>query len=115
MNKWSYLAMMAGILLLSGTTATAAEPAQEAAKVQSQDKTQLQAQPRQRLGKELMSPEERAAQRNRMREATTAEERERLREEHHEQMKARAQEQGVSLPDSPPARQGGMGGGANRR
>jgi hypothetical protein len=46
-----------------------------------------------------------------MRNAKTLEEREQIRKEHHEQMKARAQEKGVTLPDEPPARGRGMGPG----
>ena len=55
--------------------------------------------------------------------AETAEDRERIRNEHHEQMKERAQNQGVSIPNDPPDRGmrrgmgsgGGMGqGGRNR-
>jgi hypothetical protein len=56
-----------------------------------------------------MTPQERSEYRGRMRAAKTQEEREHIRKEHHEQMKARAKEKGVTLPDEPPAR--GMGGG----
>lgn len=62
-------------------------------------------------GHQLMSREERMAYRQRMRAATSAEERERIRAEHHEQMKKRAKERGVTLPDEPPMRPGGMGPG----
>lgn len=44
-----------------------------------------------------------------MRAATSAEERERIRAEYHEQMKKRAKERGVTLPNAPPMRPGGMG------
>jgi hypothetical protein len=60
-------------------------------------------------GSELMTDAERIEYRNRMRAATTAEARERIRLEHHERMKARAAERGVTLPESPPDR--GMGRG----
>ena len=70
-------------------------------------------------GYKLMSKKERGAYRNRMRTATTLEQREQLRAEHHEQMLARAKERGVTLPETPPAgrgpgmhRGGGMGPGA---
>jgi len=46
-----------------------------------------------------------------MRAAKTAEEREKIRAEHHERMKVRAKERGVKLPDEPPARGGMMGPG----
>ena len=62
-------------------------------------------------GHQLMTPQERNEYRNRMRAAKTYEERERIRNEHHEQMKVRAKERGVTLPDAPPARPGGMGPG----
>lgn len=60
-------------------------------------------------GSQLMTAQERAEYQARMRAAKTAEERERIRAEHHEAMQARARERGVTLPDEPPAR--GMGGG----
>jgi hypothetical protein len=63
------------------------------------------------FGSQLMTQEERVAYRARMRAAKTQEERERIRAEHHEQMKVRAKERGVTLPDVPPARGGGMGPG----
>ena len=71
----------------------------------------VQTQSRQMLGKEMMSQEERDAQRDQMRNATTNEERERIRTEQHEEMKARATEKGASLPDDPPARRQGGGKG----
>jgi hypothetical protein len=54
-----------------------------------------------------------------MRAARTAEERERIRAEHHERMKVHAKERGVTLPDAPPPHGmgpgGGMGGGPGRQ
>lgn len=73
-----------------------------------------------RSGRALMTPEEHAAQRDRMRNATSIEERDRLHREHHAQMQQRAQEQGLTLPDMPQAQgnrrnnrssSGGMGRG----
>ncbi|MCK9473966.1 hypothetical protein [Sulfurimonas sp.] len=46
-----------------------------------------------------------------MRAARTTQEQEKVRKEHHELMKERAKEKGISLPDEPPARGGGMGTG----
>lgn len=60
-------------------------------------------------GSQLMTAQERRDYRLRMRNATSAEARENIRLEHHEAMKARAAERGVSLPDTPPPR--GAGGG----
>jgi hypothetical protein len=60
-----------------------------------------------------MTPQERIAYRNNIRAAITAEERGRIRKEHHELMKARAAARGITLPDEPPASGMGMapGGG----
>lgn len=61
------------------------------------------------FGSQLMSAEERAAYRARMRAAKTGAEREQIRAEHHEEMMARAKEQGVTLPEM------SSGGGAPGR
>jgi len=53
-------------------------------------------------GSQLMTEQERQEYRARMRAATTAQEREQIRLEHHTQMQARAREQGVDLPEEPP-------------
>lgn len=66
-------------------------------------------------GWELMTAQERREYQAKMRAATTAEEREALRLEHHERMEVRARAQGKTLPDAPPAGMGpgsGMGRGA---
>lgn len=65
-------------------------------------------------GSQMMTQQERIEHRQKMRAATTLEERERVRAEHHEQMVKRAKERGIVLPDEPPARGGrmmGPGGG----
>lgn len=62
-------------------------------------------------GRQMMTSEEITEYRNTMRAAKTAEEREKIREEHHQKMVARAKERGVTLPDEPPARPGRMGPG----
>ena len=65
-------------------------------------------------GSQIMTPQERAEHRDRMRAARTAEEREQVRAEHHERMVERAKERGVTLPDEPPMRGGrGMMGPGN--
>lgn len=66
-------------------------------------------------GSQLMTNQERIEYRNRMRTATTAQEREQIRLEHHEAMQARAKAQGMSLPGTPPAVGGGMGIGSGGR
>ena len=62
-------------------------------------------------GSQLMTNQERIEHRNKLREAKTLEQREQIRLQHHEQMKLRAKERGVALPDEPPAQGGGMGRG----
>lgn len=87
---------LAVALLLPAAIAVAADQAQEQEQV---------------YGSQLMTQQERIEHRNKMRAAKTAEEREQIRKEHHERMKVRAKERGVTLPDEPPARGGGMGPG----
>jgi len=73
-----------------------------------------QAQEEQVYGSQLMTTQERAELRTRMQNASSEEERNRIREEHHERMKLRAKERGVSLPDEMPEGRGmgkGMGKG----
>lgn len=62
-------------------------------------------------GSQLMTNQERIEHRTKMQAAKTAEEREQVRQQHHEQMQLRAKEQGVTLPDTPPAQGGGQGRG----
>lgn len=57
-------------------------------------------------GSQLMTREERAEYRARMRSMKTREEREAFRMEHHQKMQERAKAQGKTLPDMPPG--GGM-------
>ena len=62
-------------------------------------------------GKELMTEQERAAHQQKMQQAKTEQEREQIRKQQHEMMQQRASEQGLSMPDEPPARGSGMGSG----
>ena len=67
------------------------------------------------FGAQIMTEQERAEHRERMRAAGTPEEREQVRLEHHKQMVERARERGITLPEEPPARGGmGPGGGGMR-
>lgn len=59
-------------------------------------------------GSQLMTQQERQEHQAKMRAAQSEEEREQIREEHHEQMKIRAEEKGVDFPDEPPAERGRM-------
>jgi len=90
-----YTAVIAALLPVMVSVANAA------------DKDQIQ--DRQIYGSQLMTQQERNEYRAQMHNAKTAQEREQIRKEHHERMKVRAKEKGVTLPDEPPAR--GMGGG----
>ncbi len=63
-------------------------------------------------GRELMTEQERAEHRTRMRSLNTEQEREAYRLEHHKQMQERAHERGVTIPDEPQPRGRGMGMGA---
>ena len=107
-----YTVVVAALLPAMVSVANAADKDQDRTRdqdrLQTQDKDQIQ--DRQIYGSQLMTQQERNEYRTRMRAAKTAEEREQVRKEHHEQMKARAKEKGVTLPDEPPAR-GGMGPG----
>jgi hypothetical protein len=94
------------VLVLTGTFVMSDSPALAA----DQERTQEQIQTQEQIyGSQLMTPQEREEYRARMRTAKTSEERERIRNEHHERMKERAREQGVTLADEPPER--GMGRG----
>jgi len=55
------------------------------------------------FGRQLMTPEERAAYRAKLRAAKSDQERAAIREEHHKQMLERAKQRGATLPDDPPA------------
>ena len=74
-------------------------------------------------GSQLMTKQERNEYRKKMREAENSEERAQIRNEHHNQMRERAKEQGITLPNDPPSRRdgmmrrdgSGMGSGGGRR
>lgn len=63
------------------------------------------------FGRQLMTQEEIQEHRRLMQGAKTQQEREQIRAEHHERMKERAKQRGITLPDEPPAKGGGQGGG----
>ena len=95
-----------GALALTGVFALASDH-EQSAKTKKQEQI---------YGSQLMTKQERIEHRSKMRAAKTAEAREQIRKEHHERMKERAKERGITLPDEQPARDGGMGhgGGHNR-
>jgi len=96
------------LTLTNGLAFAAEKPAtQEKETVQNREQV---------FGSQLMSPQERVEHRTKMRAAKNAEEREKIRSDHHERMKERAHERGLTLPDKPPSRRSGMGyGGGSRR
>lgn len=100
------VSVLMGSLLFSIGSAFAADEVMKQEQVQVKDQVQKK---EQIYGSQMMTSQERAEQRNKMRAAKTAEERETIRAEHHEAMKIRAQERGVTLGDTPP--EGGMGSG----
>lgn len=95
-------------IFLSGTLSQAqtTTPEKNVSKprIENQDKAPI-------YGSRLMTEEERIQYRDRMRAAKTAEEREQIRREHHEKMKERARERGVTLPDEPGPKGKGYGHG----
>ncbi|MFA6971727.1 MAG: hypothetical protein WC208_10045 [Gallionella sp.] len=101
MSKKTTLSALGFALFFSAGNALAAD------QVAAQGREQVQ----QTTGRQLMTDEERNEQRAKMRSATSSEEREKVRAEHHEKMKQRAKEQGATIPDKPPVRGSGMGGG----
>lgn len=113
---------MKSLLVISALTTALLLPAgyalaQDQDQDQNRDRLQTQQQD-QIYGSQLMTQEERLEFRDRMRAAQTNAEREQIRQEHHQRMQERAREQGVNLPEEPPANRGhkmqpggGMGSG----
>lgn len=100
MKKQFITTSLLACLLLLGGYATADD--QELDHIQTDSPEMI-------YGSQMMTDQERMEHRERMRSAKTLEERELIRREHHETMKQRAEEQGLSIPDEPPAMGGGMG------
>ena len=122
MKRTLVMSVLTSGLLLAASASYAADEviAQEQVKVQEQVKEQVQVKDQvqkkeQIYGSQMMTSQERTEHRNKLRAAKTTEERERIRAEHHEAMKIRAQERGVALPDAPPERGTGMGAGSGAR
>jgi hypothetical protein len=89
-------------IFLSFSTGSALAADQERTKERIQEQEQI-------YGSQLMTQQELSEYRAKMRTAKTAEEREQIRKEHHERMKERAAERGVTLTEGVPARGRGMG------
>jgi hypothetical protein len=90
------LSLYAGFVVASGGPT----PVGENAQIQQQEHI---------YGYQLMTPQERIEYRDKMRDAKTAEEREQIRNKHHNIMVIRAKARGVILPAEPPVRGGNMG------
>lgn len=98
---------MAAIMSLPAGLAWSADPQLQESKTQTENQGQI-------YGSQLMTQQERLEYRNRMRAAQSEEERQQIRNEHHQTMQERARERGLTLPDAPPAGGGGVmapGGG----
>jgi uncharacterized membrane protein len=102
--KGLIVAALAGAAIYSSYAAPAAGQERMKNQVQTQTKDQERI-----YGSELMSDKERNEYRQRMRNANTEQDREKIRNEHHERMLARAKERGVTIPEEPPIKGGGMG------
>jgi len=119
-KKTLTMTALTGSLLLAAGLSLAAD--QDQTRTQDKDQTKTQTQDRtktqdQIYGSQMMTEQERNQYRSKMQSAKTEQQRDQIRSEHHEQMKIRAKERGVTLPDEPPARGqamqkgGGMGPG----
>jgi len=94
---------------LPGLSQTSPTPSQSQDRATVRDQKQTQ---ERIFGSQLMTEEERKEYREQMRRAKSDQERAEIRAQHHERMKARAEQRGVSLPDEPPVRGRGYGGSA---
>ena len=101
-KKSCFIPILGAVLCLPLGTAFAADATPAAGQVQNQ----------MIYGSQLMTPKERVEYRDRLRAAKTIQERERIRQEHHEEMMELAKKRGVTLPAVPPAGGAGMGPGA---
>lgn len=97
LRKPMLISTLLSALLFGMSAGFAADPA-----VQNQAQTQI-------YGSQLMTPQERTEYQAKMRAANSPEAKEQIRAQHHQEMQVRAKQQGVTLPDEPPAR--GAGGG----
>jgi hypothetical protein len=98
------VSLMTGLLIAGVAIGTYTPPAMAAEKTQAREQEQV-------YGYELMTEQERAEHRTRIRSLKTEQEREQFRLEHHKKMQERAKERGVTLPDEPLPRGKGLGGG----
>ena len=100
------MSLLPFISLAAEKAATPATPAVPA--VPAADKEPI-------FGSQLMTQEERLQFRNQMQNATSVEEREKIRIQHRELMLERAKAQGVTLSDTPMMMRNGAGKGPGKR
>ena len=93
LNSSSKLVLLAGFLTASALMSMGVE-------VNAQDQVQTQVQI---YGSQLMTPADRTEYQSKMRALKSDKERDAFRLDHHDKMKVRAAEKGVTLPNSPPA------------
>ncbi|MFO7965560.1 MAG: hypothetical protein R6U50_16670 [Desulfobacterales bacterium] len=97
--------ILAGTLTLSAGFASASDQERARERIHMQEQTQI-------YGSRLMTPEERTQFHERMRAAETEQDREQIRNEHHEMIQERAKERGITMPDGTPAGEHRMNSGA---
>ena len=102
----SVLSLASQVALADDSNAGRAQSMQQATE-QMREREQV-------YGWQMMSQQERLEYRERMRNLKTHEEREAFRMQHHEQMKQRAKERGVELPDMPMSQGQGMMNGQGK-
>ena len=117
-TKQVIVAALACAFLLPSNFTLAAEQTTERERIQTEEQEHI-------YGSQMMTEQERHEYQARMRAAKTNQEREQIRMEHHERLSKRAKAQGLSLPETPPAKGsgmmpggghgGGMGGGKNKK
>lgn len=93
LNSSSKWVLLAGLLTASALMSMGVD-------VHAQDQVQTQVQI---YGSQLMTPAERTEYQSKMRALKTDKERDAFRFDHHDKMKVRAVEKGVTLPNSPSA------------
>jgi hypothetical protein len=107
LNSSSKLVLLAGLITASALMSIGLD-------VHAQDQVQTQVQI---YGSQLMTPAERTEYQSKLRALKTDKERDAFRLDHHDKMKVRAAEKGVTLPNSPsavgagPKANSGMGAG----
>lgn len=109
-NSSALTLVLAAAVSMAGAIATFPATAQDQIQDQTQDRTQLRTRDP-IYGSQLMTPAEREAHWEQLRNIATEQEREAYLLQHHQRMQERARAKGVQLPDEPPVRRMGPGPG----